>query len=102
MRAWLSQSGADIYTRDFFERPFSETELREVLSGLTVESVFSWSSPYFRKIGVDRIHLTDNELISMMLGEPRLIRRPLIFVDNEIMEPVSGADRIIERLKGRI
>ena len=102
MRAWLSQRGVDFHARDFFDQPFSETELRGLLIGSAVESVFSWSSPSFRKLGVSRVDLTDNELISMMLDEPRLIRRPLIFIDNEIIEPISGAGRIIELLKNKI
>ena len=39
---------------------------------------FSFRSPSFKKLGLDREHLKNDDLIDLMLQEPRLIRRPLI------------------------
>ena len=102
MRAWLSRSGVEHEARDFFQEPFSEPELRELIAGRPVSLFFSWASPSFRKLGLERHGLTDDQLIAMMLEEPRLIRRPLIVVDGELLEPTSGADKIVRLLEERI
>ena len=67
-----------------------------------VSEFFSWVSPSFRKLGVPRGSLDDDEMVAMMLEQPRLIRRPLIVVDRELLAPVSGSDRIVEMLQGRL
>jgi arsenate reductase-like glutaredoxin family protein len=59
-------------------------------------------SPSFRKLGVPRDALDDDQLVAMMLEQPRLIRRPLIGVDGDLLRPLSGSDRIIQTLKDRL
>ena len=51
---------------------------------------FSWNSPSFKKLGLSREALGDEQLIALMLEEPRLIRRPLIHVGDEL---IVGSDR---------
>ena len=102
VRAWLSQSGVELEERDFFQERFSEPELRELFAGHPVSRFFSWVSPSFRKLGLERHGLTDDQLIAMMLDEPRLIRRPLVVVDGELLEPTSGTDKIVRLLEETI
>jgi arsenate reductase-like glutaredoxin family protein len=59
-------------------------------------------SPSFRKLGVPRDALDDEQLVAMMLEQPRLMRRPLIVVDGELLTPLSGSDPIIQTLKDRL
>jgi arsenate reductase-like glutaredoxin family protein len=51
--------------------------------------MFNFRSPSFKKIGVDRNRLGDSDLIKLMLQEPRLIRRPLVRIGEEVY---FGAD----------
>jgi arsenate reductase-like glutaredoxin family protein len=51
--------------------------------------MFNFRSPSFKKIGVDRNKLGDSDLIKFMLQEPRLIRRPLVRIGEEVY---FGAD----------
>ncbi len=102
MRAWLSQRGLEPEFRDFFERRFSEDELRGLIGDRSVREFFSWVSPSFRKLGVSRQELDDDELIELMLDEPRLVRRPLIVVDGELLPPRSGVDRIIAAIEEKV
>ena len=90
MRAWLLQEGVELEERDFFKDRFTEGELRALLGERPVSEFFSWKSPSFRKLGLDRGSLTDDQLISMMLDEPRLIRRPLVKIDGKL---IDGRDR---------
>lgn len=90
MKASLSQDGVELNERDFFKDGFSEAELRDLLGDTNPADVFSWRSPSARKLGLDRDTVTDDELISLMVGEPRLIRRPLIQVEGRL---VVGTDK---------
>ena len=85
--------------RDFFADRFSENEIRGLLGDRPVSEFFSWVSPSFRKLGVSRKSLSDDQLIAIMLEQPRLIRRPLIVVNGELLTPKGGSDRIILTLE---
>ncbi len=58
----------------------------------------SVKSPAYKKMGLDRRQVSDEELLALMVQEPRLLRRPLIVIDGK---PVVGFDReqLDERLK---
>lgn len=84
------QDGVELDERDFFSRRFTETELRQLIGEREPSELFSWSSPSFRKMGLKREHLTGRQLIEMMLDEPRLIRRPLIRVGDDL---IVGTDK---------
>ena len=102
MRAWLSQADVGLTSRDFFEDRFSEEELRGLFGDRPVSDFFSWTSPSFRKLGVSRDSLSDDELLALMLDQPRLIRRPLVVVDGEIVGPLSGTSRITAAVSERL
>ena len=85
MKAELSQKGIDLVERDFFQNGFTENELRALIGDRPVSGYFSYNSPSFRKMGLDRDRLSDDQLITMMVEEPRLVRRPLIQVSGELV-----------------
>lgn len=78
MKAELSQGGIEFDERDFFADPFTVEELREIIGTRPVSDIFSWRSPSYRKMGLNRDDLRDDRLLQLMVDEPRLIRRPLI------------------------
>lgn len=90
MRASLLQDGVQLNERDFFAEPLLEKELRALIGGRPVGDIFSWNSPSFKKLGSSREDLDDEELIRLMLGEPRLIRRPLVGLGSKV---IVGTDR---------
>lgn len=94
MKAWLSRTDADVEYRDFFDDPFTEDELRDLLGGSPPSDYFSWNSPSRRKLGIDRDETSEDELVTLMLQEPRLIRRPLIEIDGQLLPPISGSAKI--------
>jgi arsenate reductase-like glutaredoxin family protein len=51
---------------------------------------FSFRSPSFRKLGMERNSINSDTLIDLMLSEPRLIRRPLISIGTQT---IVGTDR---------
>ena len=64
--------------RDFFRDGFTEEELRELLGDTPPFDIFSWRSPSARTLKLDREKVSADELIRLMVEQPRLIRRPLI------------------------
>lgn len=50
-----------------------------------VRDFFSFKSPSFRKLGLDLDSLTDEQMLTMMLDEPRLIRRPILVVGDRVI-----------------
>jgi|TARA_Y100000310_G_scaffold318659_1_gene373010 arsenate reductase len=84
VKAELSQKGVELEERDFFRDPFNVEELQALLHDRPVSDYFSFNSPSFRKLGVDRGELTEEQMLELMIGEPRLIRRPLIAVDADL------------------
>ena len=84
------QRGVELDERDFFEDRFSEVELRQLIGNRPAVEVFSWNSPSFKKLGLNREDLEENQLIRLMLEEPRLIRRPLVQAGDKV---IVGTDR---------
>ena len=86
MKAELSQAGIEYEERDFFTEPFTADELRQAIGPRPISDFFSWRSPSFRKMGLNRDELSDEKLLKLMVEEPRLIRRPLIMSsDGELL-----------------
>lgn len=79
------QAGVQLEERDFFLNRFSLDELRILIGAQSPSNFFSWNSPSFKRLQVDRASLSDDQIIDMMLQEPRLIRRPLALVNGELI-----------------
>jgi arsenate reductase-like glutaredoxin family protein len=61
----------------------SEAELRDIArraGGIRV--IFAFGSPAFKKLGREPESFSDDDLVGLVLKEPRLLRRPLL-VDGE-------------------
>jgi arsenate reductase-like glutaredoxin family protein len=52
--------------------------------------MFSFRSPSFKKLGLDRDKLTDSDMIGLILKEPRLIRRPVVRIANNVYFGADG------------
>ena len=85
MRELLLQKGLEVSDRDFFKDTLSEAEVRELASMADVESIFARRSPSLKILGLADKELSDDEMIKLMLQEPKLVRRPLIKVGNRLM-----------------
>jgi arsenate reductase-like glutaredoxin family protein len=66
--------------RDFFKNPFTRAEIDGLRKGRKAEEMFSLRSPAFKALGMARESLSEDQLIDLMLKEPRLIRRPIVKV----------------------
>jgi Spx/MgsR family transcriptional regulator len=83
-KEFLLQKNAELNDRDFFKKPFSQTEIKDLLQGRPASDMFNFKSPSFKQLGLVREKLNDNELIDLMVKEPRLIRRPIIRIGGKV------------------
>ena len=71
--------------RDFFKDPFSEAEVLGLMKGCRPADIFSWKSPSFKALGLEAGRLGDDDLVRLMVEEPRLIRRPMVRIGEELI-----------------
>ena len=81
----LLQNEVQLEERDYFKNPFSESELRELAHSDSVSAMFARRSPSLKKLGLADKELSDQEMVSLMLQEPRLVRRPLVLIDGKLL-----------------
>ena len=74
----LSQAGFECEVRDFFNEPFSLDELQGVLLGDDPSELFSWRSPSFKKLDLEKSNVAAAQMLDLMIAEPRLIKRPIV------------------------
>ena len=86
----------ELNERDFFKEPFTREETKSLLQDKPASEMFSFKSPSFKALGLDQAKLKDNDLINLMLKEPRLIRRPVVKIGNNVY---FGADsKVLEKV----
>lgn len=83
-RQYLLGQGVHYTERDIFKHPLTETELREMAKRRPLRELFSFRSPSAKALGLLDRELSDEEMLSFMLQEPRLIRRPLITTPDQV------------------
>ena len=82
----------EIIDRDFFKEQFTRAEIEALLGGRPASDMFNFRSPGFKKLGLEKENLTDDELIDLMLKEPRFVRRPVVRIDGQVH---FGADKSV-------
>ena len=90
----LLQKGLEVTDRDFFNETLSESEVRHLATMVGTENIFARRSPSLKKLGLADKDLSDDEMVNLMLQEPKLVRRPLLKVGDKLM--VGGGRAAVE------
>lgn len=77
--------------RDYFKDTLSEEKIREIAALGGIDQIFARRSPSLKQMGLAGQELSEDEMVSLMLKEPKLVRRPLIRVGDQIFAGGSGA-----------
>ena len=88
------QSGAVVSERDFFKETLTEEEIRDMAALVDIEQIFARRSPSLKQMGLADKELSEDEIIRLMLQEPKLVRRPLMRVGDKLM--VGGAPAAVQ------
>lgn len=81
----LLQKGLVLEERDFFKEPFTEAEIRGLAGTGSLSELFARRSPSLKQMGLAGQELSEQEMLQLMLKEPRLIRRPLVRVGDRLL-----------------
>ena len=82
------QNGLSVSERDYFKEPFTEDELRQLIAEVGepgVSAMFASRSPSLKKMGLNPAELSDERKVSLMLEEPRLVRRPIVRLGDRLI-----------------
>jgi arsenate reductase-like glutaredoxin family protein len=64
----------------------SEAELRDIARRAGgIREISAFGSPAFKKLGRDPESYSDDELVALVLAEPRLLRRPLLVAGDRVL-----------------
>lgn len=94
-RAWLEENGIEYQESNLFSEPLPFQELKRMLQ-LTEEGtseIISTRSKAFQELNVDIDDLTISELYDIILDNPSLLRRPIMF-DNKRLVVGYNEDEI--------
>ena len=85
------QNEVNLQERDYFKEPFTEEEIREIAALSGIDQIFARRSPSLKQMGLAEQDLSEDEIVSLMLKEPKLLRRPLIRVGDRVFAGGSGS-----------
>ena len=75
----------ELKERDFFKEPFTQQEIQDLASDVGMAQIFARRSPSLKKMGLADQDLSDEQMVSLMLQEARLVRRPLIRMGGRLL-----------------
>ncbi len=79
------RKGVQFEERDIFRQPLNETEIARLTGKLPLEALVSTKSPSFRALGLEIGQLGREQALRLLASEPRLIRRPIVEVDDRLV-----------------
>ena len=85
------QNDFELTERDYFKEPLNEAEIREMAALAGIDQIFARRSPSLKQMGLANQDLSEDEMINLMLQEPKLVRRPLIRVGAQVFAGGSGS-----------
>lgn len=97
----LKDSGVDYDRREYFKDRFTADELRQLLEshGLTVADVISTRSTPYKEHDLANRRLGDDEIVDLMVEDPRLLRRPIVIAGEKVLIGHNAA-RLGELIEG--
>jgi arsenate reductase-like glutaredoxin family protein len=80
--------------RDYFKEPLGEDEVREMAAIAGIDQIFAKRSPSLKQMGLAGQQLSEDEMVRLMLQEPKLVRRPMMRVGDQLF--VGGGASVLD------
>ena len=74
--------------RDFFKERLNRDEIVELLNGEPPSALFNPRSQALKKAGIDPAALSEEQMLELLVEEPRYWRRPVAVIDGRL---IAGA-----------
>ena len=88
-RRRFRRQGHEFTERDFFKDRFSKDEIVELLNGEPTSALFNPKSQALKKAGIDPASLSEEQMLDLLVEEPRYWRRPVAVIDGRL---IAGAN----------
>ena len=88
------QNDVALEERDYFKEPLSEAEIREMAALAGIDQIFARRSPSLKQMGLAGQDLSEDEMVNLMLQEPKLVRRPMVRVEDQMF--VGGGASVLD------
>lgn len=90
----------DYEPRDYARKPLTEDDIRTIAGPHSLRDVINPRSPSFRKLGIERDSIDDDQALELMLDNQNLVRRPTLAAgevrifgfDADAYEELAGAE----------
>ncbi|MDR6584677.1 arsenate reductase (glutaredoxin) [Herbaspirillum sp. BH-1] len=82
--AMIRNSGEEPTVIEYLQHPPSREQLAKMIkdAGLTVREAIRQKGTPYAELGLDKLNLTDDQLLNAMLAHPILINRPFVVTTN--------------------
>ncbi len=76
----LKDSGKPFTAVNYYDKPFTKSQLKDLLkkAGLSAKEALRTKEEIYKKLGLSKKDLSEDELIDLMIKHPDLIQRPLV------------------------
>ena len=76
----VKASGKSFVTINYYEQPFTKPKLKGVLkkAGLSAREALRTKEDVYKKLGLAKKIVTEDQLLDLMVKHPDLIQRPLV------------------------
>lgn len=83
----LQEQGAEAEVVEYLKTPPSREELEQIITGLGISprELMRKGEAEYKEAGLDNPDLSDDQLIQGMLDHPRLIERPIVIKDGQVV-----------------
>ncbi len=83
----VQAGGVDYAAVNYYEEPFTKTQLKGLFkkAGLKPSEVLRTKEEIYKKLGLARKQLTDDQLLDLMIKHPDLIQRPLVELGEKVI-----------------
>ena len=88
------QNDLEINERDYFKETLTEEEVREMAAMAGIGQIFARRSPSLKQMGLAGQELSQDEMVRLMLQEPKLVRRPMMRVGDQLF--VGGGAAVLD------
>lgn len=90
------QNDVALEERDYFKEPLNEAEIREMAALAGIDQIFARRSPSLKQMGLAGQDLSEDEMVNLMLQEPKLVRRPMVRVEDRMF--VGGGASVLDAI----
>jgi arsenate reductase-like glutaredoxin family protein len=73
-----------IHEVDLKRKPIAPGELRRFVERLGARALLDEDGPAYRDAGLGYLRMADDEIVERLLGDPRLLRLPLVRFGNQV------------------